>query len=400
MGAGSRATVALLLALALGAAGCGKKRERPTPAASAAVSFDAAATRTVSPAESTARPETSARYSRALHRGRSLGEKGDNAGAMAAFREALEELPNDARALSELGWVAFRSGDLEAAEAATTASIDAADPIRHPKLRAASLYNRGRIAEERGDTARALEAYRESLSLRPHDVVEQRLSTLTGQVVQALAPRPLAGPFASLDDACKTFALEPIVGGCTKPTVEGPSVLAEPAPPYVQVRIIGENPNAYEADDSYDTCRLAIRVAVGWFVSDGVSCMVHEWATATIRELSWQPAAAGDAPVILWRHEHSETSRGFDRNGERYRTTVTTEVARYCGVGSSGVPSCTPGIPLRVIESGDFAYSDVVPYELTASLGKGGALAIGQSGGATLDRDARTLLGRRTLVFP
>lgn len=399
MGTSARST--LLVALMLGATACGgKKRARQEAEPIVTTSFDAAVAETAGASTSRARPETSARYSKALHRGRSLGDKGDYAGAMAAFREALEELPGEARALSELGWVAFKYGDLEAAEVASTASIAAADPTRQPMVRAASLYNRGRINEERGDTTGALEDYRESLALRPHDVVEQRLSTLSGQVVQALAPRPLAGPFATLADACKTFGLAQPAGGCTAPTVKGPNELADPEPPYLEVRIIGENPGGYEPTDSYDTCRLAIRLASGWFVSEGASCTVYEWGDAAVRELSWQPADAGGVRVALWRHEYSDSTRGYDRDGRRYQTRVTTEVARYCGVGPSGVPSCTPGIPLRVEEAGDFTYSELVPYELVATLGKGGALTITQRGVTTLDRDARGLLGRRTLTFP
>jgi len=123
--------------VALLAAGCGKSHHRkaaPAPddarAPAAAVVPDDAAP------SSRTRRETTRAYARALHRGRKLADAGNYDGAIAAFREALAALPGDARALSELGWVAFKKGDLALADDATEKSIAAATD---GKLRAASL---------------------------------------------------------------------------------------------------------------------------------------------------------------------------------------------------------------------------------------------------------------------
>jgi hypothetical protein len=240
-----------------------------------------------------------------------------------------------------------------------------------------------------------MESYRASLALRPHDVVEARLARLGGPAVETLAPQPMSGPFATIAEACKTFPFHQPDWTCAAPRVDGPIELPAPRSPYLEARLIGESAPAADQVESYDTCRLAIRVAAGWFVSDGVSCEASKWGRSAVRALEWQAGGA----VILWRHEYAAGDRGTDRDGKRYRTFVTTEVVRYCGVGSSGVPSCTPRIPVRVSEEGDFAYSDVVPYELAATLGDDGVLSI-SARSAQLDRDAQALLGSRALAFP
>src|SRR5689334_12066582 len=83
-------------------------------------------------------PEARKRYREALARGRAASKKGDHAAAVAAFDEALAAAPGDPRALSELGWAAFRAGDLARALRATQESIAGA---QDPSVRAASLYN-------------------------------------------------------------------------------------------------------------------------------------------------------------------------------------------------------------------------------------------------------------------
>src|SRR5262245_55957379 len=52
-------------------------------------------------------------YNDALKRGRAASKKKDWAGAIKAFEECLTLAPDDAMALSELGWALYSSGDLD-----------------------------------------------------------------------------------------------------------------------------------------------------------------------------------------------------------------------------------------------------------------------------------------------
>lgn len=111
-----------------------------------------------------------------LAKGRKEVKSGKFADGMASFEKALEIDPNNARALSELGWAAFKNKDLERAESATRASIRNS---RENSVSGASLYNLGRIHEERGENDQAATAYTRSLEVRPgNKIVAQRLADL------------------------------------------------------------------------------------------------------------------------------------------------------------------------------------------------------------------------------
>lgn len=111
-----------------------------------------------------------------LRDGRAAVKKGDHVRGMALFEQSLAIDPNDARVLSELGWAAFRAGELERAERATRDSVKHA---REMSVKGASLYNLGRIEEERGKKEDAAQHYAESLAARPGNaVVQQRLDAL------------------------------------------------------------------------------------------------------------------------------------------------------------------------------------------------------------------------------
>jgi tetratricopeptide (TPR) repeat protein len=141
-----------------------------------------------------AAPAPAKGYHRALERGRQAARRGDQPAAIAAFEEALAARPEDARALGELGWAAFKLGELLRAEDATRRSIArAADP----RLRAASLYNLGRILEDRRLPDEARAAYEESLRLRPNGTVRERLAALGAGADDTAGAPPLAGPYAS-----------------------------------------------------------------------------------------------------------------------------------------------------------------------------------------------------------
>lgn len=188
--------------------GCGKKDDttgqRPAPpptSATPTVPGEASAASTASDASvAVAKPVTPAQPSKAVRRdfrgrmqqGRALEKNGNWAEAMAEFEAALALWPNNTRALSELGWVAFKAGQLDRSIEASRASVlDETDP----RVAGASLYNLGRALEAKQQAVRALSAYRESLARRPNQTVLDRYLKLGGRLDPwATAPACGAAP--------------------------------------------------------------------------------------------------------------------------------------------------------------------------------------------------------------
>jgi len=174
--------------VALVAAACSgheskKQPEQKPAAAPTEVSAPAAPPAAAEPAKKPAArkpkppsPEALAAYRKHLSRGRKLAAKKEWKKAAGELEAALKAIPNDGRALSELGWVAFQAGDYDRARAVNAASVKYAAGAR---VKAASLYNLGRVAEAQGKQKEAAEHYRESLRLRPgNKVVVKRLAHL------------------------------------------------------------------------------------------------------------------------------------------------------------------------------------------------------------------------------
>lgn len=202
-----RLATALVLLAACGRGGEDKREGegagKPAAAPIAAAGNDAA--RPITPPDRAKRPapispEMRAEYAARLRAGRAHA-KGKRWGEAAGdFEKALAAVPMDERALSELGWAAFQAGDHARAE---KANADAVRVSSQPALKAASLYNLGRVAEARGDRERAAALYADSLLLRPNKTVVKRLVGL-GKPAPAADPtaasrevpcaQPVAGP--------------------------------------------------------------------------------------------------------------------------------------------------------------------------------------------------------------
>jgi hypothetical protein len=114
---------------------------------------------------------------RHLNKGRELAKKADYKTALAELDKALALAPQDPRVLAEIGWAAFKAGDLARAKDANKKALAATSDT---KLRAQILYNIGRVAEEQKDTEAALRAYRDSLALRDNAEVKKRFEALGG----------------------------------------------------------------------------------------------------------------------------------------------------------------------------------------------------------------------------
>jgi tetratricopeptide (TPR) repeat protein len=195
---------AAALALAAGCdgkAGTAKAGEHKATPAAAAPDAGAAA-KPAEPAK-TAAPSKAQRkaYRQHLAKGRKLGNAGKWGEAVTEFEAALAALPNDGRALSELGWAAFNAGDYDKARKANAASVRSAID---PKVKAASLYNLGRVEEATGHKDEAAKLYQESLALRPNKAVAARLASLGKTVApdEPLGDEPFCATPMALDKVC------------------------------------------------------------------------------------------------------------------------------------------------------------------------------------------------------
>jgi hypothetical protein len=111
----------------------------------------------------------------ALNEGRRLVKEGDYAGGIARYERLLAIDPHYGPALGELGWAAFKAGDLKKAQATTLRALKGAS---EDKRRGMLLYNLGRIAEAKEDREAAIDAYQRSVAARPNKTVQARLDAL------------------------------------------------------------------------------------------------------------------------------------------------------------------------------------------------------------------------------
>jgi tetratricopeptide (TPR) repeat protein len=391
------------------------------------------APRPVDEARGTAAPAASApparvdeaAYRAALRQGRALSEKRDYRAAMAAFEQALQHQPGAGEALSELGWAAFRAGELDRAVAATRQAMAAL--VTDNAAHAAALYNLGRIFEARGDAAAAVIAYRRSLRLRPHHAVEERLVKLASSsgmsVYEASLPYPLQvrmlrGPYASIKAYCKELERSASDDGATcdvnydsaSGLTGGPHRIAGPPAPYDAVEIF-----ASEELDGY--CNLAISVAGKWYIDERTLECFSERARASIevtaRELAVRDVMPGGHPEIALRVEVvAETDpEALEEEPEVIERTATTYQV-YCGVGESRRPTCTGAIAVARTESekkpSGKRFRVTAQHELTLRAGaaelvvepRAGSRAGPRAGSRAGSPWQPELLGTHELVFP
>lgn len=150
-------------------------------------------------------PTKMAEYRKHLAEGRRLAAKSSFPEAIKEFEKALEAVPGDAPALLDLGWAAFKAGELDKAKKKTE---EALTRTTSPKLKGMGHYNLGRIAEEKKELKEAVDHYQVSLELRPNEIVEKRLAEVAKKANIKLAPKPVVeplpceAPVASIADVC------------------------------------------------------------------------------------------------------------------------------------------------------------------------------------------------------
>jgi hypothetical protein len=169
------------------------------------------------------------------------------------------------------------------------------------------------------------------------------------QPVEALTPVPLAGPIATLKEAQQRLSHEQ-----QKPDPEAALLLTPPTGgPLLAVHMISatakanpEEPRVYGTEYA-----LALQTARGWFLlrnygsrgrngdlQDSIGtpkCSVE--TTAQIRGVQ----------IVRCEVAYESSDRIYNGSGKpRSEQTVQAKYATWCGVGPSGVPSCTNPVPL------------------------------------------------------
>jgi hypothetical protein len=299
-------------------------------------------------------------YLKALEAARTLHRKKDYAGAVKGFQKALEIMPDDARALSELGWSAFNDKQLGLAETSLKKAIERTSDAQ---LRGSTLYNLGRVHEEEGDKPRAIEDYQDSLRLRPNAVVLARLATLAPDAAKAfeiVTPTKALGPFPDLAAACAgvvqsiTAADKTLVVTCdpnatTGSFFEGAVEAVELAAPWAGARIVTT------CQDAISTCaeggvHLALQTKSDgkWWIAPNIESAYNPGAFGiyegvTGEKIEVKDRVVGGAPevVVQLRHERSDSDLGWNEV-----ESDTTESMILCGLGPSNAPTCTGAIPL------------------------------------------------------
>jgi tetratricopeptide (TPR) repeat protein len=226
-----------------------------------------AATAEAKPKATAVSPDVHKKYGELMALGHKAQKKKDWTGAIAAFEKAVEAIPDDPTALTELGWTAYLAKDLDKAEAATKRAV-ASDGA--PNIRGAALYNLGLVDEARHDTKGAIAAYIASIKVRPHSVVRAALAKLDKAAAAALDPfaaEPLTA-IASPDAFCK--ARPPVTDDARNICACTTKELAKAAGPFQAVMSVTEACHD-EGSAASEEDWLAVKRDGKWFVTDSAS---------------------------------------------------------------------------------------------------------------------------------
>lgn len=125
-----------------------------------------------------------ANYKTHLDAGRKAVKSKDYATGIDELRKAKAISPTNSKVLGELGWAHFLNGDHDDAERELKLALA---HVEQDATKGAVLYNLGRVAEQKGNEKMAADLYRQSVAVRPNDIVQKRLDGLGlgGEVLHA-----------------------------------------------------------------------------------------------------------------------------------------------------------------------------------------------------------------------
>jgi len=321
-------------------------------------------------------------YEGALAEGRRLLKSGDAVGAARAFDAALSAKPNDAVALSELGWAVFTAKDYERAEDVTMKAIMRA--MGNARLKSANWYNMGRIQEAEGNKEAAANAYKSAIKAQPNPSASTRLAKLASSETSEdpLDVSKLEGPFPSDTKLCDR--LKP--GARAACSCEKVAAL-RPAAPYADAKLC----TAKQDEDVRYV--LALQTKAGWFGRELASSTETSGKFGTrpafdVRSAEQRQFFSGPAPQLAVHFALQETT-GTDTG------SVTTDEQRLmlCGIGGSGAPSCTRSILETRKETGH------PPVSVAIQIGPEAVLEA-KSASSKLSLEDRVALGKHQVVFP
>lgn len=285
--------------------------------------------------------EARAEYHQHLEQGRKLAKAQEWAKAIVELEAALAVIPGDDRALGELSWAAFSSGDHAKARSSAKAAVLAAS---NPKIKGASLYNLGRAEEALGELAAAKSAYEQSIAARPNEVVRKRLADLATRVPAIAEPLPCTKP----SDATK-------VCECLRATLPADTFAPENQPAACELTATGVDGFSFArfatSPVGEENVVLVARGPEGWAVVAQLDYVYNPGAFGIYEE--WELAGAKErtigthAVVEFTSHKtRSDSDMGVDE-----AESETTDRLIVCdrGVGRS-LPRC----PLQIVTSYEY----------------------------------------------
>ena len=346
-------------------------------------------------------------YKAALSRGRQSLASGYYAEAVQGFEAAIRARPDDVVALSELGWAALMSGDATRARTATTTALSRPQA---PRLRAATLYNLGRVEEANGNAQAAVNAYRQSLALRQNSEVTGRLAAVdpSTSATAALHVQQLYGPVASLDAFCKRTKKDPKeVCSANFPSsehFEQHETMEEPPCSMISALVMSLRTPKSEVN----RCILGIQTREGWY---GMELHSDNGCSPTMLDATG--SGKGRPSMLALRIlNFPAVIDNAGKSNERWRGYYQ-EWFYLCGVGATKKPSCMGPVDLGRIQQiylekykiAQAKGEDVPPpeweYRRTALVTEEGALRIKPEGWRLGEQLPTTeALGSHRILFP
>jgi hypothetical protein len=341
-----------VLAACCALSACGRSDDVARPSGGRAVDLDAHASAipasdpVPAPSASTMPISKDARaaYAKHLSAGRALAKDGRFGEASEELSRALSILPHDARALTDLGWTAFQSGDLARS---FRASAEASRVATDPETKARALYNLGRAREARGERPEAEDLYRESLSLRSNDTVAARLVDLdAGTRARPKETELPCQKTASLEDLCSCLVAE--VSDATLSPEELAArtceITAPPKLPLARARVLHLATSSMES-----TYYLALSVPGGFRVAADLAHVYQPGMFGIEEELSIEDSTEqllGGVKTlrVVVRHDRRDSDTGIDEGETASWSTMT--ICVLDGDKHHGV-ACPVQAPLR-----------------------------------------------------
>jgi hypothetical protein len=338
-----------LIAVALLLMACKGKGKAPdevvaegTPPATAKqpAALDAGAAKAVAPpVEPGLSKEQRKAYRKHLSRGRKLGGEKKWGEAVVELQAALEVIPDDPRASSELGWAAFQAGDYVTARRANSLAARASGDV---EVKASALYNLGRLAEATSDRDAAVAYYRDSLALRPSKTVEARLASLgTPLAATNAAAQPLwcSDGMADADAVCACLAKQEFDYLDPDPSRTCELDADVVAPADVAIARVQVAMGEYAFYLLYKGPTGWVTIAdLGYLYEGGAMGILAEWDTPKIVDDTKGGHRLLRVTTVERRHD---SDMGLDEEEQRDTTTET-----FCVLGEA--PTCPLQVPVHL----------------------------------------------------